>query len=196
MNEFSTSITAIPRCSLIFSTILKVELLASLRLRPENSLPQFSRLLRHLTTTKNVDSHRSPFTTSGKEQNAFCRESGSQSYRLAKHLSRPSICWRFRAQNVSPPVASAGECWSGFNCEPLIEPRLSDSSAIKIRDFEVHEFTSLAASPGSGPEPNAFAFRSSAGRMVLGCILLEVHDVKANRQGFMPRRRAISQWSG
>jgi hypothetical protein len=26
---------------------------------------------------------------------------------------------------------------------------------IKIRDFEVQEFTSLAASPGSGPEPNA-----------------------------------------
>ena len=28
-------------------------------------------------------------------------------------------------------------------------------ACIKIRDFEVQEFTSLAASPGSGPEPNA-----------------------------------------
>ena len=38
---------------------------------------------------------------------------------------------------------------------PVFSQGYQIRARIKIRDFEVQEFTSLAASPGSGPEPNA-----------------------------------------
>jgi hypothetical protein len=55
---------------------------------------------------------------------------------------------------LNRPTASAGDDGPASIASLCVQPSYQFRARIKIRDFEAQEFASLAARPGSGPEPN------------------------------------------